>query len=201
MTTAPVELRPVIRQIPPEVDKRRGTGGMMLVIVTEASMFLILFVSYWFLSNGDLRWPGQEPPKLTLALVMLLVLGSSSIVLTWGERQVERARHRAARWACAVTVGLGSAFLVLQSFEYRDHLKTLTPRTNAYGSLFYTITAIHGLHVLTGILLLVYVLLLPELDPLKPPHRPLHNAAMFWHFVDVVWIFIVAILYVVPNIR
>ena len=201
MNTEVVERHPAIFHLPPVIDTRRGTGGMMLVIVSEASMFLILFVSYWFLSNGDLRWPSQEPPKLGLALLMLLVLGSSSVILSWGERQIQHARQRAARWAGVLAAALGSMFLVLQAFEYRDHLKTLTPRTNAYGSLFYTITAIHGLHVLTGILLLIYVLLLPDLDPAKPPHRPYYNASMFWHFVDVVWIFIVAILYVVPHLR
>jgi heme/copper-type cytochrome/quinol oxidase subunit 3 len=88
-------------------------------------------------------------------------------------------------------------------FEYRDHLKTLKPTTDAYGSLFYTITSIHGLHVVLGLLMLGYVLVLPHIGPNanKSPHRPLHTASLYWHFVDSVWVIIVTLLYVVPNVR
>lgn len=183
-------------------DDRRGTGGMIFTIVTESSLFVILFFSYFFLSNGHWLWPNQQPPKLLLALFMLAILLLSSLVLGWGERQV-RAQHFAkARMALYATIGFGVVFLVLQFFEYKDHLRTLTPRSNAYGSIFYTITSFHAAHVIGGLIILAYVAALPHWEPVDhPPHRPFRNAAMYWHFVDVVWILVVALLYVVPNLR
>ena len=80
-------------------------------------------------------------------------------------------------------------------------MKEIQPSTDAYGSIFYAITSLHAAHLMLGPLVLGYVLLLPRIGPNeKPPHHPLKNAAMYWHFVDAVWVAIVAILYVMPNL-
>jgi cytochrome c oxidase subunit 3/cytochrome c oxidase subunit I+III len=183
------------------IDDRRGTWGMLLFIVTEACLFVLLFFSYFYLGH---LWRGSwppEPPKLTLALTMLIVLLASSVTLHWGEQAEGRGATSSARLAVGSTVVLGAVFIALQALEYRDHLKTLRPTSNAYGSIFYTITGFHGLHLVLGLLMLVYVLVLPEIGPArKPPHRSLTNAALYWHFVDAVWVVIVAILYVAPNL-
>ena len=184
------------------VDDRRGTGAMICAIATEAALFIILFFAYFYLARGGWRWLAEKPPKLTLALIMLAVLLTSSGVLMWGEKQLKARRFGSARGALGGTILVGIGFLVLQFFEYREHLRELTPRTNVYGSIFYTITSFHAAHVIVGLIILAYVLLLPRLEPVdRPPHRPYHNAALYWHFVDIVWIFIVAFLYVAPNVR
>jgi heme/copper-type cytochrome/quinol oxidase subunit 3 len=184
------------------IDDRRGTWAMVMFILTEATLFVFLFFTYYYVAYN---WRGPyppEPPKLTLALVMLGVLMASSLVLHAGERAEKSGRKGPARLLVAATVLMGIAFLVLQGIEYHNHLKELKPTTDAYGSIFYTITSVHGAHVVLGLLMLVYVLLLPEIGPgHKPPHRSLHNAALYWHFVDFVWLIIVSLLYVVPNIR
>jgi cytochrome c oxidase subunit III len=183
-------------------DNRRGTASMVLFIVTEAMLFVAMFFAYFYMGRAQPHWPMDEPPKLLLALLMLGVLLASSVILQWGEHVSRRGREGAARIAIAITVALGLVFLGLQYLEYRDHLKRLLPTTDAYGSIFYTITSIHGAHVVLGVTMLCYVLVLPKLEPTaKPPHRPLHNASLYWHFVDGVWVFIVALLYVLPNLH
>lgn len=183
-------------------DNRRGTWSMVLFIVTEAMLFVAMFFTYFYLGREQPHWPMDAPPKLTLAFIMLAVLVTSSVVLQWGENASRRGHDRAARGSIAVTIMLAIVFLVLQTLEYRDHLKSLLPTTDAYGSIFYTITSIHGLHVALGLTMLIYVLILPTLEPTsKPPHRPLHNASLYWHFVDAVWVFIVLLLYVLPNLQ
>jgi heme/copper-type cytochrome/quinol oxidase subunit 3 len=184
------------------IDNRRGTWAMAMFIATEATLFVMLFFSYYYLGHvARGPWP-PEPPKLTLPLVMLAVLSISSAVLHAGERAEQSGQIPRARLSIAATVVLGVAFLVLQALEYRDHLKTLLPTTNAYGSIFYTLTSFHAAHVALGILMLGYVLILPELGPgAKPPHRPLHNVSMYWHFVDLVWVVVVALIYVAPNLQ
>jgi heme/copper-type cytochrome/quinol oxidase subunit 3 len=183
------------------VDDRRGTWAMLLFILSEATLFLMLFFSYYYLRHvARGPWPA-EPPKLRLALIMLGVLLTSSGALHAGERAERAGRTAAARLAVLATIGLGLAFITRQVFEYRDHLKTLRPSTDAYGSIFYTMTSFHAAHVVLGLLMLAYVLVLPEIGPgRKPPHRPLHNVSLYWHFVDAVWLLIVALIYVAPNI-
>jgi heme/copper-type cytochrome/quinol oxidase subunit 3 len=186
--------------IPRDVIADRGTWAMSMFIATEATLFVCLFFAYYYLGHDKPLWP-PEPPKFKLALAMLAVLLSSSAVLHWGERQHEAGRAGTARGAVVATVALGLIFLVIQALEYRNHLQEIQPTTDAYGSIFYTITSIHGAHVVLGVCMLLYVLILPDIGPgRKPPHRPLHNASLYWHFVDVVWLFIVALLYLAPNL-
>lgn len=188
---------------PGVIDHRRGTIGMQLFILTEAMLFLMMFFAYFYLGHDAPKWP-TEAPKLRLALPMLAILVGSSFVLYFlGEEAQKKGRLARARLGVVVTVVLGVAFLVLQVFEYRDRLKTLLPSSDAYGSIFYAITGLHGAHVVIGLLMLGYVLLLPQehwgtAD--RPPHHVLHNVGLYWHFVDAVWVVVVALLYVLPNL-
>ena len=188
---------------PPVVtlDDRRGSFGIALFITTEAMLFVLLFTSYYYLGPGSDRWLLHEPPKLHFSLPMLVTLIVSSIVLYWGEKQVKQERYSAGRTALLVTILLGIAFLVLSYFEFSEHLRSLTPRTDSYGAIFYTITSLHLAHLILGLLMLFWVLFLPRWGPGRhTPHRPYHNAGMYWHFVDTIWVFVVAILYVWPNL-
>ena len=200
MTTVMAPARPEAPAL--VIDHRRGSQAMVMFIVTEAMLFLMFFFAYYYLGHGASRWPSDQP-KLTLALMMLVLLLSSSLVLHAGEAAGKKGQFGRAKLFAGVTVLMGIGFLVLQGLEYRDHLKTLRPTTNAYGSIFYTITSFHGAHLVLGLLMLVYVLILPEAHlgkAEKPPHDCLHNAALYWHFVDIVWVVIVGLLYVAPNL-
>lgn len=198
VTEAPAQATPIQLGL----DQERGHFGIWLFIGSEVFLFVMLFFAYFFLSFGDWRWLREEPPKLTLALIMLAVLLTSSAVLRWGEKQVERARYSRGRGAMAVTVLLGIAFLALSFFEYREHLRDVTPWSDAYGSVFYTITTFHVAHLILGLCMMAFVLCLPRVGATsRPPHRAYEDVAVYWHFVDTVWVFIVALLYVLPNLR
>jgi heme/copper-type cytochrome/quinol oxidase subunit 3 len=174
---------------------------MALFVATEASIFLVMFVAYYYTDKVSAQWRAEIPPKLHYSLPMLAVLLSSSAVLYWGEQQVKKLRYGAARAALIITILLGVLFVVLTYFEDIEHLQTLTPRTDSYGSLFYTITSLHGAHVVFGLCMLIWLLIMHRWEPaLYTPHRPYHNVAIYWHFVDTVWIFIVLLLYVAPNL-
>jgi cytochrome c oxidase subunit III len=181
------------------IDDQRGIQGMFCVILTEMSLFVCLFSAYFYLGIDKNRWAADQPPKLMYALVMLVVLLSSSAVLVWGERQISRERYGAARIALILTVGIGLVFMVLQALEYKDHWKTLTPYSDSYGSIFYALTTFHAAHVIVGLMLLSYVAFLPRYGPLAAPFRPYKVVSLYWHFVDIVWIFIVLILYLIPH--
>jgi heme/copper-type cytochrome/quinol oxidase subunit 3 len=133
--------------------------------------------------------------------MMLIVLLASALVLRWGERAVSRAVHGTGRLALAITILLGLAFLALQCFDYRSHLKTLTPSSNSYGSIFYAISGFHVAHIVIGVLLLAYTLFLPAYGAKKgAPYRPYRTVALYWYFVNVLWICVFVILYLIPNL-
>jgi heme/copper-type cytochrome/quinol oxidase subunit 3 len=183
------------------LDHERGSMGMLLAITTEALLFVSMFFAYFYIGHARFtNWP-SHPPKRELALIMLAVLLTSSVVLHLGEKAVKKSRIGEARLWVAATVLLGIAFLVVQTLEYSKHLAEELPTANAYTSLFFTITSIHGLHVVVGLAFLVYVLFLPEIGEhsMLPPHRALHNASLYWHFVDAVWLCIVLLLYLLPH--
>jgi heme/copper-type cytochrome/quinol oxidase subunit 3 len=183
-----------------ERDRDRGTLAVWLLIFTEASLFVAFFSAYFMLGNDKHRWTIDKPPELMYALILLAILVSSSFVMHYGERLVKKHRHREARIILAVTFLMGLGFLALQSFEYLSHWRHLTPDSDAYGSIFYTITTFHAAHVVVGLLMILYVLFLPNAsESPDSPYRPYHVASLYWHFVDVVWVFVVIILYAIPN--
>jgi cytochrome c oxidase subunit III len=182
------------------MDEGRGTAAMLLFIATEALLFVSLFFGYFYLGHRAVHWP-PDPPKLPMALVMLAVLLVSSAVLHWGHLALPRRGADAARAAVWTTIALGVAFIALQVGEVRERLDSVTPRESAYGSIFFAITGFHAAHLVVGLVMLAFVGLLPTLGKTAPPFKPLRNVSLYWHFVDLVWIAIVAVLYLLPRWR
>jgi cytochrome c oxidase subunit III len=184
------------------IDQRRGSDAMWCVIATEAMLFVCMFGAYYYLGTNKDRWGIEVPPSLKYPLILLVILIASSFVLEWGKNQVRRQNYGPGRMALWVTVAMGVVFLVLQTLEYISHWKTLAPYSDSYGSIFYAITTLHALHVVAGLLLLAYVGVLPQIgDSRRTPHRPYQTVTMYWHFVDIVWVWVVLLLYVIPHFQ
>lgn len=183
---------------------RAGVGrwGMMVFLFNEATLFACLVSSYFYLALSDRVWPprGVEAPTLRLPLIMTVALLSSSGVLVYAERAFERGDRRRYRAGVALTVILGAIFLGLQAKEYVTKLREIGPTQHAYASLFYTITGLHGTHVLFGLLVLLWAMG-REVVGAATPERPLaiKNASLYWHFVDGVWLVILTSLYLSPR--
>jgi len=180
-----------------------GWWAMALVCMSEAALFAYFIVSYFYLGVANPAWPpaGIENPKLGIPLIMTAVLLSSSVVLILAEKQRERGKPAGYRVGVALTVVLGFTFLALQTTEYREKLRSMGPTEHAYASLFYTITGFHGAHVAFGLLLLLYTLL-RDVSGRIDPGRPIAAkvSSLYWHFVDAVWLAILASLYLSPRL-
>ena len=204
-TVAPIsspapERRVVLNALP--IDQRRGINAMWCVIATEFMLFICMFGAYYYLGANKNRWAIEMPPKLRYAIILLVILLASSGVLAWGEKRVKQGEFALGRIALWVTVFMGLIFLALQTYEYMDHWKTLAPYSDSYGSIFYAITTLHAAHVVAGLLLLAFVGVLPRFGETRgTPHQAYETIAMYWHFVDVVWILVVLLLYIIPNIQ
>jgi cytochrome c oxidase subunit 3 len=172
------------------------------MIATEATLFAGLLSSYFFLWAGSRQWPqgGIEAPELgRISIFTVVLLGSSIPVLVaeWGNR---RGRLRVVRVALAIAFLMGAAFLVNQVLEYRD--LTFGWTDNAYASIFFTTTGLHGIHVLLGLLISLVVQAKAYLGRLAPHHDiSVEVFSLYWHFVDGVWIFVFASLYLAPHFR
>jgi heme/copper-type cytochrome/quinol oxidase subunit 3 len=130
-----------------------GWWGMALFILTEAALFLTLIFSYFYIQMGTPTWPpeGIKPPDLRLPIIMTVILLSSSAPVFWAESGIRKGSQGRLRWGLALAFLLGAVFLGLQGYEYSN--KEFSPQTNAYGSLFFIITGLHGTHLLAGMAL------------------------------------------------
>jgi cytochrome c oxidase subunit I+III len=181
---------------------RRSVGwwGMLAVVATEASFFCYLLFSYFYLGSISTNpWPSQVP-RFGLPLLNTGILLSSSVAVWWGDRGIRAGKPRRLHIGIALGVGLGALFLALQGVEYSR--ETLSGTRDAYGSLFYTITGFHAAHVLVGLLMLGVVLTRAFLGHFGAErHEAVSNAALYWHFVDAVWLAVFTSLYVSPFVR
>ena len=176
-----------------------GRWAMRLLVLTEACFFASLLFSYWYLASIAPRWPppGRDA-ALTIALPNTLILLASSGTLLWGEAGIRRGDRRRLQRGLLATFVLGAVFIALQGLEYsRQHF---TLQSGVYGSLFFTITGFHGAHVIVGLLMnLVVQGWLWRGAFSQDRHGFVSNAALYWHFVDVVWLFVFTSLYILPR--
>jgi cytochrome c oxidase subunit III len=189
--------------LPTEVSGRISPGwwGMVMLILTEATLFATLLASYFYLRAGSGSWPldGIKPPDLLLPAIMTVILLSSSIPMIWADWSIRRGRQLPMKLGLALTFILGAIFLGLQVYELTH--EPFSPDVNSYSSAFYVITCLHGLHVIAGLLLLAFTMLRAVVGHFDE-HRNLAvtNTGLYWHFVDGVWIFVFASLYVSPHV-
>jgi heme/copper-type cytochrome/quinol oxidase subunit 3 len=179
-----------------------GWWGMVTLIATEATVFTALLSAYFFIRATSPSWPqgGIRPPDLTRISLFTVVLLGSSIPLLWGEAAIRRGQVGKLRVALLVSFLMGAAFLVNQAFEFRG--LEFRASDNAYASLFIVITGLHGLHVLAGLLISAVVQLKARLGWFDASHHlSVSIFALYWHFVDGVWIFVFSSLYLAAHLR
>lgn len=170
-----------------------ATIGMLIFLASWAMMFAACFYSYVILRVSSGGWPPDGMPALPIVLpsINTLVLIGSSASLHLAIRAVREGKQKAfVRWLILTPV-LGFIFTILQLVLWQDLMgEGLRHTSGSYGSAFYFLTGFHALHILVGLVLLIRVLpraLRGEYTPKS--HHPIRLVAMFWHFVDLVWIF------------
>jgi heme/copper-type cytochrome/quinol oxidase subunit 3 len=173
--------------------------AMLIIILNEAVIFASLLASYFYLRVNSVLWPpqGVDRPELTLSSINTIILIASSIVLQWAVIGIAQGNLGRLRLGLAIAFVLGAVFLGIQIYEYTQ-LKFL-PQDHAYGSLFWGITGIHAAHVLLGLLMNAYVQVRAAYGHFSQERRQaVENVALYWHFVDVVWIVIFISLFLSP---
>lgn len=176
-----------------------GWWAMVCLIITEGALFAYFLFSYFYLESMAPQWPPNNPPELKLAGPNTVILIASSFVIWWAARGIKRGDQMRLRIGLLVTAVMGIVFLIIQSREYAG-LK-FTASSHAYGSLFITITAFHFAHVVVGVLMILTTELRAWLGHFTDHrHLAVTNTVLYWHFVDIVWLFVFTSLYLTPRI-
>ena len=174
--------------------------GLLCLIATEGSLFAYLLFSYgYFAVQHTTAWLPDAHPSLSYALPGTVILILSSVAAWWGEEGLKTGERRRHLVGLAGAILLGTGFLVLQLFEWKT--KSFSLSSSAYGSFFFTITGFHMAHVIVGLGVLIAVFAW-SLAGRFTPRRHLHVtiSSAYWHFVDVVWLFVFTTFYVAPYL-
>lgn len=179
----------------------KGLVGMITLIIAESAIFTIFVVAYLYYIGRDTHGP---TPKQVLEIPWAnsVCLLSSSFFIVLAERAIEHGKMAAFKLWWAVTMVLGTIFLAGTGLEWKkliteDHL---TVSTNLFGTTFYSLVGLHGLHVIVGLLLMLVVMICSLFGWVQHKHaEKVKVLALYWHFVDAIWIVVFTVVYVVGR--
>jgi cytochrome c oxidase subunit 3 len=177
--------------------------GMMLFIASEVMFFAALFAAYF---NARATLPVFPPEgyddilqPVPIAVVATTILLLSSLTMQWGTSRIRKGDRTGLNRAVAVTLVLGVTFLAIQLYDYYELITVehFGIDSGIYGTLFYTMTGFHGAHVLGGVVGLTVILSRGVAGQFTRRHHVAVEAVhYYWHFVDVVWVFLFFTLYI-----
>jgi cytochrome c oxidase subunit 3 len=178
--------------------------AMVLFIASEVMFFVAFFWSYFHFSfYPDLHTIGRVwPPKdivtfdpWDLPFLNTLILLTSGATVTWAHHSLIEGNRHGLIWGLVLTIVLGILFTACQVYEYSH--AAFGFKDNIYTSVFFMATGFHGFHVLVGTIFLIVCLVRAIQGQFTPEkHFGFEAAAWYWHFVDVVWLFLFAVIYV-----
>ena len=193
-------------EIPYTFEERRDTGltngkiAIWLFLASEVMLFGALFASYILIRAGAPDWPrGDTILNVPMATANTVVLIGSSVTMVMAWASLMRGRFDTFRLYMGATILLGGVFLVVKYFEYSDKISHgLLPGTSIFFAVYYTLTGLHMLHVIGGMAVNAY--LWGPGSKLWKTNRVwftnrVEYSGLFWHFVDLVWIFLFPTLY------
>jgi cytochrome c oxidase subunit III len=191
-------------QIPYTVEPRPDSGlpngklGVWLFLASEVMLFGALFSTYILLRVGAIEWPhGELNVWLGMINTFILIASSVTMVLAWAKLKLHDFKQ--GRLFLLITVILAAVFLVNKYFEYAAHFaRHEGPDHSTFLAIYFTLTGLHGIHIIGGIVVMLYLA--------GPGARLWHRNAeqytnrieytgLYWHFVDLVWIFLFPVLY------
>lgn len=174
-----------------------GKIGVWWFLASEIPVFGGLIASYIVVRLGNGGW-GEAATHLnfSLALANTFVLLTSSLTMVLAFAGVEDKNPQRLRTYLELTILLGVVFLGIKAFEYAGEISHgFTPGSGIFWSFYYSMTGLHALHVLAGIVVNAMLLIAVLRDMLRPNEHRVELAGLYWHFVDIIWIFLFPLLY------
>lgn len=193
------------------IDYTGAKLGMWLFILSELLLFggmFILYAVYRYKSPADFHHASKEL-DVVLGTLNTIILLTSSLSVAVSITAIQRGGRRLSAVLLMVTMALGLLFLVNKGFEWTSKIghgiypnsPILLARPKGeilFFGLYYVMTGLHGLHVLVGVCVLCVMLILVAKDRINPMHFvPFENAGLYWHLVDIIWIFLYPLFYLI----
>jgi len=179
----------------------RGRVGMLCLIAAESSIFVIFVVAYIFYIGKSLTGPVPKE-ALKVPIFFTICLLSSSLTIHRAVKALRQADiRRFSRWWLA-TIALGAAFLYGTAREWQRLIYEvgLTVSTNLFGTTYYSLVGLHGLHVVVGLILLSVVMAFTWIGSVRHEHTyRVDVLSLYWHFVDAVWVVVFTVVYIVGR--
>jgi heme/copper-type cytochrome/quinol oxidase subunit 3 len=191
---------PYTATVRPDTGVTSQTLGMWLFLASEVMLFGSLFSSYALLRSGAASWPDQSSiVNVRLASINTLILIVSSFVIVRAAARLKAGDVGGFRGLMGATSLLGVLFLAIKGVEYRGELLAgLRPATNNFVGLYFVMTSLHALHVMAGVLLNLFLcgpgVAMHRRDAARFTGR-VAAAALYWNFIDVIWIMMFVTLY------
>ena len=180
---------------------KRGPVGMYGLIAAEAAIFTIFVVAYIFYIGKSVTGP-RPRDVLHVPIFLTICLLSSSLTIHFAPRFLKTGRVNYFALCWLLTIVLGAVFLAGTVREWRHLIydEGLTIQTNLFGTTYYSLVGLHGFHVTVGLLALATVLLLTLRGDVGRQHAErIEVLSMYWHFVDVVWVVVFIVVYIVGR--
>ena len=171
--------------------------GLLTFLASESLMFAGFFAAYLLLRGATEVWPPEGTEvELLLPTINTIILVSSSFVIHMGDTAVKKNDVKGMRLWYAVTALMGIIFLGGQAYEYLTLGYGLTE--NVFANCFYLMTGFHGLHVLIGVCLILGVIWRSRREGhySNVKHTGIEMAEIYWHFVDIIWIILFTLIYI-----
>ena len=194
-------------KIPYNEELRPDTGlynaklGIWLFLASEVMLFGGLFSAYVMLRLSDPNWAnyGQEALNVPLATLNTAILITSSVTMVMAWISLKQKDLSKYKMYLGTTIVCAFIFLVVKYFEYSHKIhEGFVPSHDTYMALYFTITGLHGLHIIGGVIVFAYLLgpgiSMWDSEPKRFTNR-IEVVGLYWHFVDLVWIFLFPILY------
>jgi cytochrome c oxidase subunit 3 len=178
------------------VDAR--TLGMFLFIASEIMLFGSFFTIYFFVRvSAHTPWP--TPPyelPVFVAGMNTIILVTSSFTMHWALQSIKRGNRAGLQAGMLLTFLMGLVFLLTQAREYSR--VGFAPHDGAFGTIFYSLTGLHGAHVFVGLTILLFMTIRSFRGHFSPEHHHgVEIGGIYWHFVDVMWIVVYSTVYLI----
>jgi len=173
--------------------------AVWLFLVSEVMFFTGLIVAYLSLRSSAHEWPvAGELLSVPLVALNTFILICSSVTMVHGYDAAERGNLRRAALFLTATAVLGALFVGIQAYEWSELMREgVRANTDLFGGTFYALTGFHGAHVAIGVIWVLLVALKTFRGGYNRNHLGIELAGLYWHFVDVVWIFLFTIIYLI----
>jgi cytochrome c oxidase subunit III len=179
----------------------RGRVGMLSLIIAESAIFTIFVVAYIFYIGKSLDGPTPRQ-ILHVPIFITICLLSSSLTMHWAITALRKGKTAAFNAFWLVTLALGAVFLAGTGREWHQMIYKdgFTIQTNLFGTTYYSLVGLHASHVTAGLIGLIIVAILGLAGKVKREHSERCEVlALYWHFVDAVWVVVFTVVYVVGR--